>query len=138
MRLQSFLRFRRLSLWLATIVVVASCSDSPTEPIIDCSAVSLGTPLTHVVTNAASLRPALEDARDRILPALGVPPVMDSRVGELETAVAAADRVKACQAFNETIASFNTLVANSSAEQAPEIEVLRLTLQFARTWITSE
>lgn len=137
MRLQSIPPVRRFAVLLAALAVVVSCSESPTEPVIDCTTVPLGVPLTHVVTNAASLRPALEDARDRILPALGVPPVMDTKVGELESAVAIADRVKACQAFNETITAFNELVAEADAEQAPEIEVLRLTLQFARTWITS-
>lgn len=115
----------------------ASCGDAPTEPGIDCSTVALGAPLSHVVTSAESLRPALEDARDRILPALAAPPALDVHVGQLESAVAVADRAAACRAFNTTVAAFNALVTSSTEEQAPELEVLRLTLQFARTWITS-
>lgn len=128
---------RPLGALLASALLFASCSDSPTEPSIDCATVALGVPLTHVVTSAAAMRPALEDARDRILPSLGAPPAMDVHVGQLETAVGVADRVAACRAFNSTVEAFNAFVESADAEQAPEIETLRLTLQFARTWITT-
>lgn len=117
--------------------LVASCSDAPTAPQIDCSTVALGTPLSVTVTDAASLRPALEDARDRILPALGAPPALDVNVGALETAVARADRVAACQAFNTAVTALDGFAASAPADAAADLEVLRLTLQFARTWITA-
>lgn len=129
--------FRRLHVLLAGAIVATSCSEAPTEPPIDCATVALGEPLTHVVTSAAALRPALEDARDRIVPVFASLPALDLHVGQLETAVAAADRVAACQAFNSTVEAFNTLAASADEERAPEVETLRLTLQFARTWITS-
>lgn len=118
-------------------LALASCADGPTEPIIDCSTVALGTPLTHVVTNAAALRPALEDARDRVLPTLSAPPAVDVQLAALEAAVTAADRAAACTAFNATVTAFNTLAAGATPAQQPDVESLRLTLQFARTWITS-
>jgi hypothetical protein len=123
---------------LLAVAFIAACSgDAPTEPQIDCSTVALGTPLSVTITEAASLRPALEDARDRILPALGAPPALDINVGALETAVARADRVAACQAFNTTVTAFDGFAANAPADAAADLEVLRLTLQFARTWITA-
>lgn len=122
---------------LLCAAIFASCSDAPTEPQIDCSTVALGTPLSVTITEAASLRPALEDARDRILPALGAPPALDVNVGALETAVARADRVAACQAFNTTVTAFDGFAASAPAAAAADLEVLRLTLQFARTWITA-
>lgn len=136
-RLMKSTRRSRLALAASAAVLFASCADAPTEPGIDCNTVALGAPLTHVVTSAAALRPALEDARDRILPTLGAPPAVDVNLASLESAVASANRVAACEAFNSTVTAFNTLAASASAEQQPEIEVLRLTLQFARTWITS-
>jgi ABC-type transporter Mla subunit MlaD len=119
---------------LVGALVATSCSEAPTEPQIDCTTVALGEPLSHVVTSAAALRPALEDARDRIVPVFAALPAL---VAQLEAAVGAADRVAACSAFNATVDAFNTLVASASDERAPEIETLRLTLQFARTWIVS-
>jgi hypothetical protein len=122
---------------LVGALVATSCSEAPTEPQIDCTTVALGEPLSHVVTSAAALRPALEDARDRIVPVFAALPALDLQVAQLEAAVGAADRVAACSAFNATVDAFNTLVASASDERAAEIETLRLTLQFARTWIVS-
>lgn len=127
--------FARLLLLCSALV--AACSDAPTEPQIDCSTVALGAPLAVTITEAASLRPALEDARDRILPALGAPPALDVNIGALETAVARADRVAACQAFNTTVTAFDGFAASAPTAAAADLEVLRLTLQFARTWITA-
>lgn len=119
------------------IVALAACADSPTEPGIDCDTLSFGAPLTHTVTSAASLRPALEDARDRIVPTLSAPPAIDVNLAALETAVTAADRATACAAFNTTVDAFNAYVGTAPSAESPELEVLRLTLQFARTWITA-
>jgi hypothetical protein len=119
------------------LVALAACGDAPTEPGIDCSALSFGAPLTHTVTSAAALRPALEDARDRILPTLSAPPAIDVNLAALETAVTAADRAAACTAFNTTVNAFNAYVASAPSAESPDLEVLRLTLQFARTWITA-
>lgn len=124
-------------LGLALLAGLAACTEAPTEPQIDCTALALGTPLQHTVTNAAALRPALEDARDRVLPTLAAPPAVDVQLAALESAVAVADRAAACTAFNATVQAFNTLAGGASADKAPEVEVLRLTLQFARTWIVN-
>lgn len=83
------------------------------------------------------MRPALEDARDRLLPALSAPPAIDVNLAALETAVTAADRGAACAAFNTTVEAFNAYVVAAPSAESPELEVLRLTLQFARTWITA-
>ena len=120
-----------------TLAIVGACADAPTEPGIDCSTLAFGAPLSHTVTNAASLRPALEDARDRILPTLSAPPAFDVNLASLESAVAAADRGAACTAFNSTVEAFNAYLASAPSAESPELEVLRLTLQFARTWITA-
>jgi len=131
----STLTLRRFAALL--LVALAACADAPTEPGIDCSALTFGAPLTHTVTSAASLRPALEDVRDRILPSLAAPPAIDVNLALLETAVTAADRAAACTAFNTTVNAFNAYVATAPSAESPELEVLRLTLQFARTWITA-
>lgn len=127
----------RRTLGLLLLAGLAACSEAPTEPVIDCTALALGTPLSHTVTSAAALRPALEDARDRVLPTLSAPPVVDVNLAALENAVITANRAAACTAFNATVQSFNALAAAATPEQAPEVEVLRLTLQFARTWIVN-
>jgi hypothetical protein len=128
---------KRRLLGLMLLAGIAACSEAPTEPEIDCTALALGTPLQHTVSSAAALVPALEDARDRVLPTLAAPPAVDVNLALLESAVTTADRAAACTAFNATVQAFNTLAGAASADKAPEVEVLRLTLQFARTWIVN-
>ena len=125
------------TLGLVLIAGLAACSEAPTEPVIDCTALALGAPLQHTVTSAAALRPAIEDARDRVLPTLAAPAAVDINFAALEQAVSSADRAAACTAFNASVQSFNNLAASATAEMTPDVEVLRLTLQFARTWIVN-
>jgi hypothetical protein len=131
-------RSRALVFSVLAALLSAACADGPTTPSVPCQLTSVGAPLSFTVGSAATLRPVLEDLRDRVIPAIAsAEAAVDESVLSLTTAVTSGDRAASCAAFNVAASAFLTLESIALPEEAPDVDVVRLALGITRHWLLS-
>jgi len=138
MRMQQISGPIKRATWLALVIAVGSCADSPTGSLACEPSATLGVAFTQRPASAAALEPALQDARSRLLPALtNVPTEFIGSVDALAARLAVGNRDGACQAFNAVAAGWLGVSSGIAFDETPDLEALRLSLRLAQSFLAS-
>lgn len=122
---------------MSLLVLGTSCSDAPTS-VKPCELIALGPTLTYVVQDPEALRPALEDAWVRVVPALSNPPQeFATSMESLSEKLTASTKESRCVAFNIVAERFERIAADAPAADGPDIESVRLVLRLTHAYLAA-
>lgn len=122
---------------MTMLVLGAACRDAPTS-VKPCELVALGPTLSYVVQDPAALRPALEDAWLRVVPALTAPaPQFAASMENLSEKLTTSTKEARCTAFNIVADRFQRIVAAAPASDGPDLENVRLVLRLTHAYLAA-
>lgn len=122
---------------LTVLMFGTSCGDEPTS-VKPCELIALGPTLSYVVQVPEALRPALEDAWFRVVPALSTPaPQLATNMERLSELLTSNNKEARCTAFNIAAERFERIVAEAPAADGPDLESVRLVLRLTHAYLAA-
>lgn len=122
---------------MSLLVLGTSCADAPTS-VKPCELVALGPTLSYVVQDPDVLRPALEDAWLRLVPALTTPsPEFAASMENLSERLTTSTKESRCTAFNIVAERFERIAAAAPVADGPDLESVRLVLRLTHAYLAA-